>query len=480
VIDLFKATIHDLLLAYRSKETSPVEVCQTLFDRIDRFDASIGAFLRIDRENALRQATQSAKDLQRPLAGVPLAIKDNIATQDLETTCGSRILQEYQPPYDATVISRLKQAGAIILGKTNCDEFAMGSSTENSAFQKTRNPWNTEYIPGGSSGGSAAAVAAGFTLGGFGSDTGGSVRQPASLCGVIGLKPTYGRVSRYGLVAFGSSLDCIGPLSRSVEDSALLLKTIAGHDPKDSTSSTAPVPDYLLEMKNGGPLRVGIPREYFAEGIDSEVAARVESCLQSLERAGKIELHSISLPHTDYAIAAYYVIATAEASSNLSRFDGVRYGYRAKETNLRKMYARTRAEGFGAEVKRRIMLGTFALSAGYYDAYYIRASRIRSLIAEDFRKAFEIVDLICTPTSPTPAFRLGEKVNDPLSMYLSDVYTVTMNLAGLPAISVPCGLHSSGLPIGLQIIGNYMDETRMFALGSAFLKEFPIVFPELT
>ena len=480
MIDLFKATIQDLLLAYRSKEISPVEVCQTLFDRIDRFDPSNGAFLRIDRPKVLQQAEASAKDLDRPLAGVPLAIKDNISTQGLETTCGSRILAGYRPPYDATVIARLKQAGAIILGKTNCDEVAMGSSTENSAFQKTRNPWNNGYTPGGSSGGSAAAVAAGFAFGGFGSDTGGSVRQPASLCGVIGLKPTYGRVSRYGLVAFGSSLDCIGSLTRSAEDAALLLKAVAGNDPKDSTSSTVDVPDYLAIMKDTRPLRVGIPREYFAHGIDPEVASKIESSLQNMEQAGIIHLHSISLPHTDYAIAAYYVIATAEASSNLSRFDGVRYGYRAKEENLRKMYARTRAEGFGAEVKRRIMLGTFALSAGYYDAYYMRASRIRSLIAEDFRKAFEKVELICTPTSPTPAFRLGEKVNDPLSMYLSDVYTVTMNLAGLPAVSVPCGLHRSGLPIGLQIIGNYMEESRILGFGSAFLKENPIGLPELS
>ena len=480
MIDLFKATIQDLLLAYRSKETSPVEVCQTLFDRIDRFDPSIGAFLRIDRPHVLKQAEESAKNLERPLAGVPLAIKDNISTRDLETTCGSRILEGYRPPYDATVIARLKQAGAIILGKTNCDEFAMGSSTENSAFRKTRNPWNSEYTPGGSSGGSAAAVAAGFAFGGLGSDTGGSVRQPAALCGVIGLKPTYGRVSRYGLVAFGSSLDCIGSLTRSAEDAALLLKIIAGYDPKDSTSSAEPVPDYPASMKDVRPVRVGIPREYFAQGIDPEVASKIESSLQNMERAGIIHLHSISLPHTDYAIAAYYVIATAEASSNLSRFDGVRYGYRARETTLRKMYTRTRAEGFGAEVKRRIMLGTFALSAGYYDAYYMRASRIRSLIAEDFRKAFEEVDLICTPTSPTPAFRLREKVDDPLSMYLSDVYTVTMNLAALPALSVPCGLHSSSLPIGLQIIGNYMEESQMFALGSAFLKAHPIELPALS
>lgn len=480
MIDLFRATIQDLLRAYRSKETSPVEVCQTLLERIDRYDSSIGAFLRIDREGLLEQAAQAANNLDRPLAGVPLAIKDNISTQGLETTCGSRILQGYRPPYDATVISLLKNAGAVILGKTNCDEFAMGSSTENSAYQQTRNPWNTEYTPGGSSGGSAAAVAAGFAFGGFGSDTGGSVRQPASLCGIVGLKPTYGRVSRYGLVAFGSSLDCIGTLSRSVEDAALLLETIAGHDRNDSTSSTAPVPEYSAMMKHARVLRVGIPREYFGEGIDPELAGKIESSLESMERAGIVKLQSISLPHTDYAIAAYYVIATAEASSNLSRFDGVRYGYRASDTNLRKMYARTRADGFGAEVKRRIMLGTFALSAGYYDAYYMRASRIRSLIAEDFRRAFEEVDLICTPTSPTPAFRLGEKVDDPLSMYLSDVYTVTMNLAGLPAISVPCGLHSSGLPVGLQIIGNYLDETTMFALGSSFLKKFPITLPELS
>ena len=479
MIDFQRTTIHELLEAYRTKQTSPREICEELFKRIDQHDAGIGAFLRIDRGAVLQQATDSEKHSNRPLWGVPLAIKDNISTQGQETTCSSKILQGYIPPYDATVIARLKDAGAIILGKTNCDEFAMGSSTENSAFQCTRNPWNREHTPGGSSGGSAAAVASGFTFGALGSDTGGSVRQPAAMCGVIGMKPTYGRVSRYGLVAFGSSLDCIGTLTRSAEDAALLLRTIAGSDLKDSTCSAQEVPDYILSMKKNGKPRVGLPREYFGEGMDAEVASAIETSLQSMERAGKIELRSISLPHTEYAIAAYYVIATAEASSNLSRFDGVRYGYRANDKTLRKMYARTRAEGFGAEVKRRIMLGTFALSAGYYDAYYMRASKVRSLIAEDFRKAFEEVDLICTPTSPGPAFKLGEKINEPLSMYLSDVYTVTMNLAGVPAISIPCGLHTSGLPIGLQIIGNYLDETGIFSFASTYLKEFPLSFPEL-
>ena len=479
MMDLQRTTIHGLLEAYRARETSPREICQALFERIDQYDPGIRAFLRVNREDVLRQAEASAMNLERPLAGVPLAVKDNISTQNLETTCSSKILQGYIPPYDATVIARLKDAGAIILGKTNCDEFAMGSSTENSAFQKTRNPWNREYAPGGSSGGSAAAVASGFAFGALGSDTGGSVRQPASFCGVLGMKPSYGRVSRYGLVAFGSSLDCIGTLTRSAEDAALLMQVIAGADPKDSTSSLQEVPDYASGMKNQGKLRVGLPREYFGQGIDPEVAASVESSLRSMEKEGAIELHSISLPHTQYAIASYYVIATAEASSNLSRFDGVRYGYRARENALRKMYARTRADGFGAEVKRRIMLGTFALSAGYYDAYYMRASKVRTLIAQDFQEGFRQVDLICTPTSPTPAFKLGEKVDDPLAMYLSDVYTVTMNLAGLPAISIPRGMHSSGCPIGLQVVGNCLDETRVFGLAHSILQKFPFELPEL-
>lgn len=478
--ELLSGSIGRLLAAYRSKETSPLEVCRELINRIEQHDSQIGAFLRLDRHRFLKEAELAEKNFERPLAGVPIAIKDNISTSGLETTCASKILQGYIPPFDATVISRLREAGALIIGKTNCDEFAMGSSTENSAFQLTRNPWNHDYAPGGSSGGSAAAVASCFAFAALGSDTGGSIRQPASLCGVVGLKPSYGRISRNGLVAFGSSLDCIGTLTRSVEDASLLLKVIAGKDPKDSTSTAAPVPNYPALVGNAGRLRLGVPREYFLEGIESEVAEAVKTAIRELEKSGKAEVKSISLPHTGYAIAVYYVIATAEASSNLSRFDGVKYGLRlAGNETLEKMYGHTRAAGFGAEVKRRIMLGTFVLSSGYYDAYYLQASRVRSLIAQDFHAAFQEVDLICTPTSPTAAFRLGEKVNDPLAMYLSDVYTVTSNLAGLPAISVPCGRTSSGLPIGLQIIGNYLDEVRVFDLASFYLKDHPLQLPDL-
>ncbi len=479
--DVLGATIHDLLRAYRQKSVTPVDICRAEMDRIDRYDSRIGAFLRLDREGALKAAAAAQANLDLPLAGVPVVLKDNLSTKGIETTCSSKILQGYIPPYDATMVLRLKQAGAVILGKTNCDEFAMGSSTENSAFQLTRNPWNLECTPGGSSGGSTAAVACGFAFGGFGSDTGGSVRQPAALCGMVGLKPTYGRVSRYGLVAFGSSLDCIGPLARSVEDAALLLKVIAGADPLDSTCSSAEVPDYPSLIPKMEPLRVGVPEEYFGEGIDPEVAAAVQKALGWMENTGKITLKRISLPHTKYAIAVYYVVATAEASANLSRFDGVRYGLRkGGDGLLRSMYGQTRAEGFGAEVKRRIMLGTFALSSGYYDAYYMQASRVRSLIARDFSSAFQEVDLICTPTSPTTAFKLGEKVEDPLAMYLSDIYTVTLNLAGLPAISIPCGFSSAKLPIGLQVIGNSLDETRMFQLASLYMREHPIQLPELS
>lgn len=473
-------TIDGLLAAYRSKRVSPIEVCRLLLDRIDIYDAGIGAFLRIDREGATRAAEQAARDLSKPLAGVPIAVKDNMSTRGLETTAGSKILKGYVPPYDATVIARLKEAGAVILGKTNCDEFAMGSSTENSAYQLTRNPWNREYTPGGSSGGSAAAVACGFALAALGSDTGGSIRQPASLTGVVGLKPSYGRVSRYGLFAFGSSLDCIGPLTRSPEDASRILQVIAGHDPKDSTTAIAPVPNNSAAPASV-PLRIGVPEEYFGAGIDPDVAARVEAALQWMERSGAAVRKKISLPHTDYAIAVYYIIATAEASSNLSRYDGVKYGHRAAGAHsMQEMYAQSRAEGFGAEVKRRIMLGTFALSTGYYDAYYLQASRVRSLIARDFSEAFRDVDLICTPTSPTPAFRIGEKTSDPLSMYLSDIYTVTSSLAGLPAISIPCGFHRNGLPIGLQIIGKTLDEPRVLQLATLFQKEHPLRTPELS
>lgn len=478
--ELLKSTIGDLLAAYRSRKVSPREVCHDLIRRIEQHDSHIGAFLRLDLDGIEAAAAEAEKHPERPLAGVPFAIKDNMSTKGLETTCSSKILKGYIPPYDATVIARLKQAGAIILGKTNCDEFAMGSSTENSAYQLTHNPWDLQRTPGGSSGGSAAAVASCFAFGALGSDTGGSIRLPASLCGVVGLKPTYGRVSRYGLVAFGSSLDCIGPITRSVEDSARILNVIAGHDPHDSTCSSTAVPDYVSEIGSMPKIRVGVPEEYFAEGIDPQVAVAIQKALDALAKTGKVELKKVSLPHTRYAIAVYYIIATAEASSNLSRFDGVRFGSRAAgDAPLGVMYEKTRAQGFGAEVKRRIMLGTFALSSGYYDAYYLQASKVRSLIAQDFSRAFADVDVLCTPVSPTTAFKLGEKVDDPLAMYLSDIYTVTMNLAGLPAISVPCGADSAGLPIGLQIIGRNMEENRIFQLASFFQKEHPVRLPEL-
>jgi aspartyl-tRNA(Asn)/glutamyl-tRNA(Gln) amidotransferase subunit A len=479
--NLLQKNISDLLRAYRSRETSPEEVCREVFEKIDRYDSKTGAFLKLDREGAMLAAKEAAKDLNRPLAGVPIAIKDVISTKGIETTCSSKILKGYIPPFDATAITRLKNAGAVILGKTNCDEFAMGSSNENSAFQLSRNPWNLDYTPGGSSGGSTVAVACGYAFGALGTDTGGSIRQPASLCGVVGVKPTYGRVSRYGLVAFGSSLDCIGPLARSTEDAALMLKVIAGHDPLDSTSAKAEVPDYSAVLNFDQPLRVGIPEEYFGEGLNSEVESRIQEALKWMEASGKVQLKKISLPNTRYAISVYYVVATAEASSNLSRYDGVKYGYRAAGQNsLEEMYAKTRDQGFGAEVKRRVMLGTFVLSSGYYDAYYLKALKVRSLIAKDFSEAFKDVDVICTPTSPTPAFKIGEKVNDPLSMYLSDIYTVTINLAGLPAISIPCGFTKNGLPVGLQIISNYLKESQMFQLSSLYLKEHPVKLPALS
>jgi aspartyl-tRNA(Asn)/glutamyl-tRNA(Gln) amidotransferase subunit A len=391
-----------------------------------------------------------------------IAIKDNMVMRGVRTTAGSRILFNYEPPYTATAVERLESAGAIIVGKTNLDEFAMGSSTENSAYGAVKNPWDTTRVPGGSSGGSAVAVAAGMAMGALGSDTGGSIRQPASLSGVVGLKPTYGRVSRYGLMAFGSSLDQIGPLANSVEDAARILSVIAGHDPKDSTSSNVEVEDYASAInRDVSGVRVGVPREYYAEGLDAEVKTKVEASIMKLQEMGA-EIIDISLPHTEYAIPVYYLIATAEASANLARYDGVRYGFRAEEAStLKAMYSSTRDQGFGAEVKRRIMLGTYALSAGYYDQYYGKAQKVRSLIEGDFRNAFRKCDVIVTPTAPTPAFKLGEKTGDPLEMYLSDIYTITANLAGVPGLSMPCGLSSSGLPIGLQLIGRHFDEATL-------------------
>ncbi len=436
-------------------------------DAAERLNETLNAFLEIDREGALRRAAEVEKD--GALAGVPVAIKDNICVRGMQTSCGSKILGDYHPPYNATVVERLNDAGAVIIGKTNCDEFAMGSSNENSAFGPVRNPWDTTRVSGGSSGGSAAAVAAGIVPVALGSDTGGSVRQPASLCGVLGLKPTYGRNSRYGLVAFASSLDQIGVFARTTEDFARVLGVIAGRDPRDATTAGVPVPDYNAALT--GDLtgaRLGFPRALFGKGLDDEVKNSVESVVDVYRELGA-EIVDVELPHAGYAIAVYYIIATAEASSNLARFDGVRYGFRAEETpELRQMYRKTRAEGFGPEVKRRIMLGTYVLSAGYYDAYYRKAQQVRTLIENDFLNAFKNCDAIITPTSPTPAFAIGEKVDDPLAMYLNDIYTVTANLAGVPGISVPCGLSSERLPIGYQLIGPYWSEPVLLNLAYAY------------
>jgi aspartyl-tRNA(Asn)/glutamyl-tRNA(Gln) amidotransferase subunit A len=463
-------------------ETSARAVVETSLDAAEKLNDSLNAFLEIDRKGALERATQideriksaSAGDDLPRLAGIPVAIKDNICVRGMQTSCGSKILGDYQAPYNATVIERLLGAGAVIIGKTNCDEFAMGSSNENSAFGIVKNPWDLSRVPGGSSGGSAAAVAARIVAVALGSDTGGSVRQPASLCGVVGLKPTYGRNSRYGLVAFASSLDQVGIFGRNVRDVATVLGVIAGRDSHDATTAEVPVPDYAAELgKEIKGARIGFPRALFGAGLDPEVQESVEQAVGAYRELGA-EIVDIELPHAKYSIAVYYIIATAEASSNLARFDGVRYGFRAEEApELREMYKRTRDEGFGPEVKRRIMLGTYVLSAGYYDAYYRKAQQVRTLMKEDFRLAFEKCDAIITPTSPTPAFSIGEKVDDPLSMYLSDVYTVTANLAGVPGMNVPCGLSAAGLPIGFQLLGPYWSEPMLFQLAHAYEQARP-------
>jgi aspartyl-tRNA(Asn)/glutamyl-tRNA(Gln) amidotransferase subunit A len=478
-VDLVRLTIHELLDLLRAGKVSAVEVTRAYLDRIAQVDPRIRAYLTVTQEGALAQA--EAVDEARKagvrlgrLAGVPLALKDVLCTKRVRTTCASKILESFVPPYDATAVSRLRAAGAVFLGKTNMDEFAMGSSTENSGFHPTANPWDTGTVPGGSSGGSAAAVAADEAAGALGSDTGGSIRQPASLCGIVGVKPTYGRVSRYGLVAFASSLDQIGPLTKDVEDAALLLRVIAGRDPRDSTSADVPVPDYraaLREPVRG--LRVGIPDEYFIEGMDSEVEGAVREAMRVLEGLGA-RPEKVSLPHTDYAVATYYLVATAEASSNLARYDGVKYGHRSRRgRDLIEMYQQTRREGFGPEVRRRIMLGTYALSAGYYDAYYLKALKVRTLIRQDFLTAFKRCDVILTPTSATAAFRFGEKTADPLTMYLSDIFTISANLAGIPGISIPCGFTRAGLPIGLQLVGQPFDEARLLRAAYAYEQATP-------
>ncbi|HEX8457292.1 MAG TPA: Asp-tRNA(Asn)/Glu-tRNA(Gln) amidotransferase subunit GatA [Pyrinomonadaceae bacterium] len=440
----------------------------------EELNETLGAFLEIDRAGALARVEEldarRDESLTGALGSVPVAVKDNICVRGLQATCGSRILGGYHPPYNATVIERLGAAGAIVVGKTNCDEFAMGSSNENSAFGVARNPWDTTRVPGGSSGGSAAAVAARIVPIALGSDTGGSVRQPASFCGIVGVKPTYGRVSRYGLVAFGSSLDQIGIFATSITDAAHTLSVIAGRDARDATTADVPVPDYVSgltgDLQRG--TRIGVPRDLYGEGLDAEVRASVEAAIETYRALGA-EVVEVELPHAKYAIAVYYIIATAEASSNLARYDGVRYGFRAEESRtLREMYRRTRDEGFGAEVKRRIMLGTYVLSSGYYDAYYLKAQKVRTLLRQDFARAFERCDAILTPTSPTTAFLLGEKTDDPLAMYLNDIYTVTANLAGIPGLSVPCGLDSRKLPIGMQLLGPHWSEPTLFRLAHAY------------
>ncbi len=468
---LHEMTILQASNLLRKKEISSVEVTRAVLARIEAVDDRVGAYLTVDADGAMAQAEAADRRLAQggavALTGIPLGIKDLICTKGLRTTCASKILEDFIPPYDATVITRLKAAGAVIVGKLNMDEFAMGSTTEHSGFQVTRNPWNLDCIPGGSSGGSAAAVAADMCLGALGSDTGGSIRQPASHCGVVGVKPTYGRVSRFGLVAFASSLDQIGPLGKSVRDCAILLDAIAGHDPNDATSVPESVPSFADIRDDGlADVVVGIPKEYRdAGGVDPQVSAAVDRAVATLETLGA-RCVEVSLPHCDHAVAAYYVIAPSEASSNLARYDGVRYGFRDKtQTDLLQMYRRTRSRGFGPEVQRRIILGTYALSAGYYDAYYGKASQIRTLIKNDFQKAFTACDAIVSPVAPTPAYRIGETIDDPLTMYLSDIFTLSANLAGIPGISVPCGFSEQGLPIGLQIMGSHFNEAILFTVG---------------
>jgi aspartyl-tRNA(Asn)/glutamyl-tRNA(Gln) amidotransferase subunit A len=473
-MNLAELTIDSARSAIQERRTTVLALVESYYARIQKEDAQIGSYLTLCKERALEQVDRidrmaaDGKPLP-PLGGIPVGIKDVMSTRGVRTTAGSKSLEHYIPPYDCTAVARMEAAGAVVLGKTNCDEFAMGSSNENSAFFPVHNPRELSRVPGGSSGGSAAAVAADLALAALGSDTGGSIRQPASFCGVVGLMPTYGRVSRYGLIAFASSLDHIGPLTKTVEDAAIVLRTIAGRDPMDSTSADLPVPDYVAELeKPVRGLKLGVAKEYFGEGLDDEVRHAVESAIDQLKNLG-CEIVPVSLPHTPYAIPTYYLIATAEASSNLARYDGVRYSLRARGVkSLSEMYRRSRDEGFGAEVKRRIMLGTYALSAGYYDAYYLKAQKVRTLLTRDFEKAFAEVDAIVTPTSPTAAFRLGEKSNDPLSMYLADIYTVTADLAGIPGISIPCGETREKLPIGLQILGKHFDEATILSVGHAY------------
>ncbi|MED1672104.1 Asp-tRNA(Asn)/Glu-tRNA(Gln) amidotransferase subunit GatA [Pallidibacillus thermolactis] len=470
---LFDHKLKDLQELLHKKEITVSDLVDESFKRINEVEDKVKAFITLDEENARTKAKEldeklSAEEVNNLLFGMPIGIKDNIVTKDVRTTCASRMLENFDPIYDATVMNKLHNAGAVMIGKLNMDEFAMGSSTETSYFHKTYNPWNLEYVPGGSSGGSAAAVAAGEIPFALGSDTGGSIRQPASFCGVVGMKPTYGRVSRYGLVAFASSLDQIGPITRNVEDNAYILQTIAGVDPHDSTSANVPVPNYVEQLTGDVKgLKIAVPKEYLGEGIHESVRNAVLEALKVLEGLGAT-WDEVSLPNSKYGVAAYYIIASSEASANLARFDGIRYGYRAKDAkNLMELYKKSRSEGFGDEVKRRIMIGTFALSSGYYDAYYKKAQQIRTLIKQDFEKVFENYDVVIGPTNPTTAFKIGEKIDDPVTMYVNDLLTIPVNLAGLPGISVPCGFNN-GLPIGLQIIGKHFDEGTVYRVAHAF------------
>ena len=469
---VFDMTIHELHTALKGKQISSLEATSALLERIEAVEPHVGSFITITAEQALAAAKAADQLIARGecdlLTGIPLAIKDIFLTEGIRTTCGSRILHNFIPPYSATSWEKLRDRGAVLLGKLNQDEFAMGSSNESSAYGITRNPWDTTCIPGGSSGGSAAAVAARQALATLGTDTGGSIRQPASHCGCVGLKPTYGRVSRYGVIAYASSLDQVGPLTRDVADCAAMLGVVAGHDPKDSTSVDTPVPDYAAALPLGVKgLKIGLPKEYFIAGLDPDVQKAMAAAIDTYRRLGA-EFIDISLPHTDYAVATYYLIATAEASSNLARYDGVRFGHRAEADGLLDMYTKSRSEGFGSEVKRRIMLGTYALSSGYYDAYYVKAQKVRTLIMNDFIAAFSGVDVMLTPVAPTPAFKIGAKINDPLQMYLSDIFTIPVNLAGTCAMSIPAGFSSSGLPIGLQLIGRPFGEETILRAGFAF------------
>ena len=466
-------TFAELRAEIAAGRTKATDLAASYYDRIAAINPRLNVYLSLTKERALEQAARvdaaAAKgDVLGPLAGIPVGIKDVLVMKGAPATAGSKILEGYRPPYDATAVSKLEAAGAVLLGKLNCDEFAMGSSNENSAYGPVRNPVDTERVPGGSSGGSAAAVAANMAVATLGTDTGGSIRQPASFCGVVGVLPTYGRVSRYGLIAFASSLDRVGPLAANVRDAATILGVIAGHDPKDATSSPAPVPDFAAESdKAAEGLRIGVPAEYFAEGLDPEVRAAIERGIAALKAAG-CTVKSVSLPHTKYAVPVYYLVATAEASANLARFDGVRYGYRSPDSDtLSDLYSHSRDEGFGAEVKRRILLGTYALSAGYYDAYYLKAQQVRRLLAEEYLRAFVEVDAIITPTAPTAAFKLGEKTGDPLAMYLADIYTVTASLAGICGVTVPCGTTQSGLPVGMQVLAAHLNESAAFRVARA-------------